>query len=338
MIAARLYPNEKRLRLDHVAVPEPKGDDVLVKVAGCGVCHSDLHVLDGMLQEYLRLPVTMGHEIAGWVERAGPEVTDLETGAPVAVMVGWGCGWCRWCVSGHEQICPRGDEAGSTRDGGFAEYVLVPHRRHLVVLGELDPVRAAPLGDAVLSPYAAVKRVKEHLPAGSRAAIIGIGGLGGHAVQLIRVLTGARVIAVDVSERQLQRARELGAEATVVGGPGAAERVRELVGEEAVQAVIDFVGTDETLQLATKIVGRRGIIALLGLAGGAVPFSFYAAAPEAAFTTVYAGTVADLQEVVDLARAGRIESRVVTYPLEAVNDALDDLRAGRVDGRAVVTP
>jgi propanol-preferring alcohol dehydrogenase len=326
------------LRLEDVPVPTPSGDEVLVKVAGCGACHSDLHVLDGMLAEFLRLPVTMGHEISGWVEATGPNATALEPGTPVAVMVGWGCGWCEWCASGHEQICPRGDEAGSTRDGGFAEYVLVPHRRHVIPLGDLDPVKAAPLGDAVLSPYAAVKRVQPHLGGGSTAVVIGAGGLGSHAVQLAKLLTGARVIAVDINDQKLLRAREAGADEAVLGGEGAGKRLRDVTGEAGAQAVMDFVGTDESLALAADVVGRRGIVALLGLAGGSVPFNFYRLAPEASLTTVYAGTVADLQEVVALARRGEITSRVVTYPLAQVNDALDDLRAGKVDGRAVVTP
>src|SRR2546426_12834423 len=109
MRAARLHEGESRLRLDDVPVPKPSGDQVLVRVAGAGVCHSDLHVLDGLFDDLMRRPVTMGHEIAGWVERVGPETRDLEVGEPVAVMVGWGCGYCEWCVSGHEQLCPRGD-------------------------------------------------------------------------------------------------------------------------------------------------------------------------------------------------------------------------------------
>lgn len=338
MRAARLHHGERRLSLEDVPVPEPVGDQVLVRVAGAGVCHSDLHVLDGLLAEFLRLPVTMGHEIAGWIEAPGPDVGDLRVGQPVAVMVGWGCGSCRWCVAGYEQLCPSGQEAGSTVDGGFAEFVLVPHRRHVVELGSLDPVHATPLGCAALSAHAAVKRVRPFLSGASTVVVIGVGGLGQYAVQLARTLTGARVVAVDVRPDRLVMARELGADHAVAAGAEAAGEIVALTGGRGADAVIDLVGSDESLGLAGRTVGRRGIVALLGLAGGSLPFGFYALAPEASLTTVHAGTLADLHEVVALAQAGRITGRVRTYPLEAVNDALDDLRAGRIEGRAAIVP
>ena len=199
MLAARLHPGERRLRLEEVPVPEPGGAEVLVEVIGAGICRSDLHVLDGLLADAVHPPVTMGHEIAGRVAAAGPLAGDVQPGDPVAVMVGWGCGHCEWCVGGREQLCPLGKEAGATADGGFAEYVLVPHRRHLIPLGSLDPLEATPLGCAALSAYAAVKRVRPCLEGRSTLVVIGVGGLGQYAVQLARVLTGAAVVAVDVS-------------------------------------------------------------------------------------------------------------------------------------------
>jgi propanol-preferring alcohol dehydrogenase len=311
---------------------------VLVRVVGAGVCHSDLHVLDGMFDELMRFPVTMGHEIAGRVEALGPDARDLERGDPVVVMVGWGCGHCEWCVSGHEQLCPQGDEAGATLDGGFAELVLVPHRRHVVSLGDLDPLAATPFGCAALCSYAAVKRVQPYLLGGSSCVIIGAGGLGQYGIQFVRALTGAAAITVDARPEKLELARELGADHGVLAGEHAAGEVRELTHGRGAQAVIDFVGSDDSLALASRVVGRRGLVALLGLAGGQVPFDFSSLAPEASLTTVVAGTIADLQEVVRIAQAGRLTGRLATYPLERINDALDDLRAGRIEGRAAVTP
>jgi propanol-preferring alcohol dehydrogenase len=280
----------------------------------------------------------MGHEIAGRVEALGPDARDLEPGEPVVVMVGWGCGHCEWCVSGHEQLCPRGDEAGATLDGGFAELVLVPHRRHVVRLGDLDPLAATPFGCAALCSYAAVKRVHPYLPGGSSCVVIGAGGLGQYGIQFVRALTGAAVICVDARPEKLALARELGADHGVLADDAAADRIFELTGGRGAEAVIDFVGTDDSLALASRVVGRRGLVALLGLAGGRVPFGFDDLAPEASLTTVVAGTIADLQEVVRLAQAGRLTGRLQTYPLERINDALDDLRAGRIEGRAAVTP
>ena len=335
MQAARLYKGEKRLRIEDMPVPDPTGDQVLVRVAAAGVCHSDLHVLDGVFDDFMRFPMTLGHEIAGRVEAMGPDAKNLEIGEAVAVVVGWGCGHCEWCVSGHEQICPQGDEAGATQDGGFAEFVLVPHRRHVIPLGSLDLVEATSLGCAALCSYAAVKRVRPHLSGGSTAVVIGAGGLGQYGIQYLRLLTGATVIAVDIREDQLVRARELGAEHGVVASADAADRILELREGRGAGAVIDFVGSDDTLALACKVVGRRGLIALLGLQGGSVPFGFFSMAPEASLTTVVASSVLDLQEVVRLAQTGQVTCHVKTYPFTAINDALDDLRAGRIEGRAI---
>jgi propanol-preferring alcohol dehydrogenase len=338
MRAARLHENETRLRIEDVPVPEPVGDQVLVRVSGAGVCRSDLHVLDGMFDEMLRRPVTMGHEIAGRVEATGPDVRELEPGEPVVVMVGWGCGYCRWCVSGHEQLCFTGDEAGATVDGGFAEFVLVPHRRHVVRLGSLDPLDATPFGCAALCSYAAVKRVRPWLGAGATLVIVGIGGLGQYGVQFARRLGGARIVAVDASEERAGRALGLGADQAVVAGTSAVDEILAASGGQGADAVIDFVGTDDSLALASRAVGRRGIVALLGLAGGSVPFGFTSLAPEATLTTVVAGTVRDLQEVVEIARETALAVDLRRYELESVNDALDDLRAGRIAGRAILTP
>ncbi len=338
MLAARLHPGESRLRLEEVPVPEPVGDQVLVRVVGAGVCRSDVHVLDGMFDELVRRPVTPGHEIAGRVEATGPEVEGIGSGEAVVVSVAWGCGRCEWCVSGHEQLCPDGDEAGATMDGGFAEYVLVPHRRHVVPLGELDPLQATPFGCAALCSYAAARRVRPYVEGAGTCVIIGGGGLGQYAIQLVRLLTGATILAVEAREETLARLRELGADHALPAGSEAAARIAELTRGRGAEAVIDFVGSDDSLALAAHAVGRRGIVALLGLAGGTVPFGFFAAAPEASLTTVVAGTLLDLHEVVRIAQAGHLSGRIQTYPLGMIGDALDDLRSGRVEGRAVVMP
>ena len=163
MRAARYHRGERQLSVTDVPIAQPIGDEVLVRVAGAGVCHSDVHVLDGMFEEQMSSPVTAGHEIAGTVAAVGPAVRNIELGQAVVVMVGWGCGFCSLCVAGHEQLCPQGVEAGATADGGFAEYVLVPHRRHVVPV-DIDPINATPLGCAALCAYAAVKRIMGFLP------------------------------------------------------------------------------------------------------------------------------------------------------------------------------
>lgn len=338
MLAARLNPGESRLRLEQVSIPEPAGDEVLVRVAGAGICRSDLHVLDGEFDELVRRPVTPGHEIAGRVEATGRDVRELEPGEPVVVSVAWGCGHCEWCVSGHEQLCPAGDEAGATLDGGFAEYVLVPHRRHVVPLGSLDPVQATPFGCAALCSYAAARRVAPFLSGGATCVIVGGGGLGQYGIQFVRLLTGASITAVEPRADVHDRLRALGADHVLTPGPEAQEAIRELTSGRGAEAVVDFVGADDSLALAAGIVATRGIVALLGLAGGQAPFRFFGSSPEASYTTVVAGTLLDLQEVVRLGQSGRFSGAIQTYPLARIEDALDDLRAGRVEGRAVVLP
>jgi propanol-preferring alcohol dehydrogenase len=338
MLAARLVPGETALRLVEVPKPEPSGDEVLVRVAGAGVCRSDLYVLDGMFPELVRPPVTMGHEIAGVVEAAGPDVRDLELGTPIVVMVGWGCGHCEWCVTGHEQLCPQGREAGATADGGFAEFVLVPHRRHVVPLADLDPVAAAPLGCAGISAFAAVRRVRQALTGESTAVVVGAGGLGQFAIQLLRELTGATVVVVEPEASRRELALDLGAAQVVTPSDGTVEAIRSACPTGGAGAVLDFVGTDATLALAAEVVAPRGVVALLGLAGGTLAFGFDRLAPEATLTTVVAGTVRDLQELVALAQAGRVSARVKTYPLASIEDALVDLRSVSRIERLVVVP
>ena len=203
--------------LREVDVPEPGPGEVLIKVGGAGACHSDLHVMEwpaGFLP--YELPFTLGHENAGWVEAVGPGVKRLDVGEAVAVYGPWGCGRCRPCRMTLETLCEHASEfraagGGLGRDGGMAEYMLVPDARLLVPLGDLDPRDAAPLSDAALTPYHAIKLALAKLVPGSSAVVIGVGGLGHMAVQLLRALSPARVIATDIDRGQARaRARAWG--------------------------------------------------------------------------------------------------------------------------------
>ena len=342
MLAARLHATTSGadLRLERVPVPEPGPGEILLRVAGTGLCHSDLHLLDGSIGAGTSEPVTLGHEIAGWVHSLGPGVRDLEDGEPVAVLCVCGCGSCEWCFGGDHELCPRMVISGSTVDGGFAEFVLVRRRDRLVGLGDLDPVEAAPLTDAALTPYRALLRVRDALVPGSSLVLIGAGGLGEYAVQLAKLLAPASVVVVDPRESRRRRSLELGADAAVdAADPDPAQAILAHTGERGAAAVIDLVGSDDTLALAVRVVGRRGIVALVGLAGGRFETRFLDLAPEASFTTVLSGGNArHLSEVVRLARRGSIVGRVTEYPLAGIAAAVLDLEGGRIEGRAVVTP
>jgi propanol-preferring alcohol dehydrogenase len=327
-----------------VPVPEPGPGEVLVKVGGAGACHSDLHLMEwppGTMS--FDVPFTLGHENAGWVETLGAGVEGLEEGEAVSVYGPWGCGRCRACRLSAENYCERQGEIGAFGgglglDGGMAEYMLVPHSRLLLSLGDLDPRDAAPLSDAALTPYHAIKRSLHLLVPGSAAVVIGVGGLGHMAVQILRALSPAKVIAVDTSAEKLALAREVGADETVEPGEEAADRIRELTGGRGAELVLDDVGSDDTLALASGITRFEAHLTVVGLAGGKLQFAFGALPFESQLTIPYWGTAVELMEVLDLARAGKIRAHVERFSLDRVADAYSRMREGSLDGRAVICP
>ena len=331
--------------LAEVAEPEPGPGEVIVRIGGAGACHSDLHVMyefpEGLLP--WSLPFTLGHENAGWIESLGAGVTELEVGEPVAVYGPWGCGRCARCSAGMENYCERmvGQPArcgGLGLDGGMAPLLRVPSARHLVPLGDLDPVLAAPLTDAGLTPYHAIKRSLPLLGPGSTAVVIGAGGLGHMAIQILTAICPATVIAVDQSEAALALAREVGAEHTVLAGATAAREIRDLTRGAGADVVVDLVGVDATLALATSVARQMGHVTLIGIGGGSVPFSFFAPAYEVSLASTYWGSRPELFEVLALARAGHLRPHVERYPLARAMDAYSAMRSGELRGRAVIVP
>jgi len=334
--AARLHEHGKPLRIDDVPVPEVKGGEVLVKIAGAGVCHSDLHHAAGAIRS-LKLPLTMGHENAGYVEEIGEDVPDFKKGEAVAVFGGWGCGDCHFCRRGEDQLCNVTLWGGVGVDGGFAQFLRVPSYRYLIRLDGLDPVESAPLTDAGLTPYHAIKKTLPYLYPGSAAVIIGAGGLGHLGLQIMKVISpGARVIVVDIDRDKLRLASRLGADHVIDGRTDVIREIKRLTLEEGAQAIIDMVGVEGTLRTATLAAGRKGIIVLVGLAGGAVPYSYFGVPRESIITTSSWGTYAELGELLELARARKIKANVQRFPLEDINEAFRAMKAGEV-ARTVLT-
>lgn len=344
MKAFRLTGWQQPPELCEVDVPEPGPGQVLVKVAASGACHSDLHLMEwpaGRLN--WRVPFTLGHETAGWVAALGPGVAAPEVGTPVAVYGPWGCGRCRNCRLGMENYCERAAEqaaggGGLGLDGGMAEYMLVPSPRHLIPLDGLDPIEAAPLGDAALTPYHAVKRALPLLVPGSTAVVIGAGGLGHMAVQILRQLTPARIVAVDKDPAKLRLALEEGADRAVRTGEEAVDQILAAAGGHGADAVLDFVGADATIALGAKVVRPFGQLTVVGLALGKFTFDFFALPYEVSLATTYWGSAVELHEVLALARAGKIKARVERFALADAAEAYALLREGKLDGRAVVLP
>ncbi|BBZ08342.1 oxidoreductase [Mycolicibacterium doricum] len=328
-------------------VPEPEAGpgQVVIRVAGAGACHSDLHLLHdfeaGMMP--WNPPFTLGHENAGWVHTIGAGVSGLQVGEPVAVYGPWGCGRCKRCQVGMENYCERAADqpaagGGLGYDGGMAQYMLVPAARLLVPLGDLDPVDAAPLTDAALTPYHAVKRSLPLLTPGATAVAIGIGGLGHMGVQILRALTAARIIAVDTRPEALRLAEQSGADHAVRSGADAADEIRELTEGRGADVVVDFVGVDATMALATAVARPLSDITVVGIGGGSVPFGFFSVPYEARLATTYWGSRPELMEVLDLARQGRIKTVVHRFTLDEAPMVYERLAAGEFTGRAVITP
>ena len=243
-----------------VPQPEPGPGQVLVRVGAAGICHSDLHVIHefdaGVFNA--ELPFTLGHETAGWVEALGTGATGVDVGEAVAVCGPLFCGTCARCSTGNESICDRAAELpgagwGLGLDGGMAPYMVVDNVRQLAPLGDLDPVVAAPLTDAAVTPYRAIRRSLHQLGPGSTAVVIGVGGLGHLAVQILRALTPATIVAVDSKPAALALAESLGAHHTVAAGADAAAAIGELVKGRGVDATFDLVGNEATLALALAI-------------------------------------------------------------------------------------
>jgi propanol-preferring alcohol dehydrogenase len=348
MKALRLNAWKSDPVLDQVPIPEPGPGEVVVQVGAAGACHSDLHLMRDFEADMLPWapPFTLGHENAGWVHALGTGVRGLEPGRPVAIVGAWGCGTCQRCLEGVETYCERPDLApvpggggGLGLDGGMAEFLLVPSARHLVPLPDgLDPAQAAPLTDAGLTPYHAVRRSADKLGPTATAVVIGVGGLGHLAVQILRATCGARVVAVDTRESARDLAARYGADLSLAPGPDLVPLIREFTGGVGADVVIDCVGSDDTLAAAAASARQLGDVTIVGIAGGTLPVSFFGVPYEVSVQTTYWGNRRELVEVLDLASRGLLAAETSLYTLDDAAQAYRDLERGAVDGRAVVVP
>ena len=349
MRALRLLSWKSDPELVEVDEPKPGPGDAVIRIGGAGACHSDLHLMHDFEAGGLPWgpPFTLGHENAGWVHELGTAVTGFEVGQPVAVYGPWGCGGCARCLQGVETYCENvfaapvpGGGGGLGLDGGMAECMLVPAAsRHLVALPEgLDPAAAAPLTDAGLTPYHAIRRSWSKLPPGSTAVVIGVGGLGHLAVQILKATTAARIIAVDTRPEALQVAEADGADLTLLPDANAAATIREQTGGRGADVVLDFVGTDATMALGAAAARQCGDVTIVGLGGGTLPLSFFALPYEVSVQTTYWGSRPELIEVLDLASRGLVHPRMSSYPLAAAVDVYHQLAEGKISGRAVIVP
>ena len=344
MKAVRLVAWQQPPEVHDVPEPVPGPGEVLLRVTAAGLCHSDLHLMHWPAGTVgYKLPFTLGHEVAGTVAALGDGADGVEVGESVLVYGPWGCGRCPHCSRGEEHLCPLRDVrrvagCGLGRDGGLAEYVVLPSARLSVPIGDLDPVSTAPLADAGLTSYHAVKRALRDLQPGSAAIVIGVGGLGHVAIQLLRALSGCRIVAIDRRQDALDVAIGAGADVALLADGLALEDVRRAAGGRGAGLVIDFVGIDATLELSAACVAPGGHVSVVGVGGGTLPFRFGAIPFETSVIFSNWGTRAELAEVVELARAGVLHLEVEPVRLDDVPAAYRRLEAGEVRGRVVAVP
>ena len=338
------------LRLMERPTPKPSGTEVLLKVIAAGVCHSDLHIWEGhydlgggkflkLSDRGVKLPLTMGHENVGEVVAVGPDAKGVKVGDRRLVHPWLGCGECKVCRRGDEQLCRTAFSIGVFRAGGYADHLLVPHPRYLFDIGGIAPEQAAPLACSGITTYGALKKVGPLLQE-EPVVIIGAGGLGLMCLSLYQKMGGKGAIVVDVDAAKRQAALKGGARAAIDGNaPDAAKQIIDAT-KGGAWAVIDLVGASRTVQLALDSLIKGGKVIVVGLYGGDVTVStpFF---PLRAMSIQgsYVGSLTEMAELLDLVRRkGAPDLPVGTRPLAAVNDALSDLKAGKVVGRVVLTP
>jgi NAD+-dependent secondary alcohol dehydrogenase Adh1 len=327
------------LELVDLPVPEPsRATDVLVRIGGAGVCATDLHAIEGLMEAAgVSLPRVLGHENAGWVEVAGDGVSTVVPGDAVLVYPPYSCGLCVACRRGNDMHCARHEFTGLSVDGGFAEYVLVSERSLLKLPDGIQPAEVAPHADAGLTAYHAVRRLAHLAVPGTTAVVIGVGGVGHIALQLLRELGSSALIAVDTDERRRRLAAALGAD-EIADGRAAVDAVRDTTAGRGADLVFDFVGTDATHAASLALLARGGTYSVIGYGGTVSAPSAGLVVNEHSVVGNLVGTWVDLWELLQLHAAGKVRLETETHPLDSVNEVLGKLRDGDVTGRAVLVP
>ena len=340
MRAAIFHGPNIPLEVTDIPTPTPDRGEVLVKVAGCGLCHTDLHYLDHGVKPFKQPPLVLGHEPAGTVAELGDGVARHSLGDRVLIPAVLSCGRCSYCRQGRENLCSDLQMLGNHIDGAYAEFVVVPAAELIPVPESLPLELACIIADAVSTPYHAVKH-RGRVQPGDFVAMVGCGGVGLNVVQCATV-AGARVIAIDLNEERLELARTLGAVETI--NPNEVQRVDKEVrsrSDGGVDVAFEAIGTPQTIQLAFSLLRRGGRLCVIGYSKEEVTIS---AARLMFYELEVVGSLGcgggEYPEILGLVEAGRIKLEPVvsgTLPLSEINEGLDRLRRGE-GVRWVVTP
>ena len=341
MKAVRLHEYKRRPVVEEV--PEPAlthPSDVLVRIGSAGLCRTDLHIVDGQWapKTEVPLPYTLGHENAGWVQEVGSAVSHLQPGDPVILHPIASCGFCRACRAGDDVHCESQSFPGIDTDGGMADLLLTSARSVVKLPAGVEPAAVAALADAGLTAYHAAKKAAPLLFPGSTCVVVGAGGLGHLGVQCLRALSPPRIVVLDRNPEALELTTQWGADETVLVDGSHVDRVLELTDGKGAEVVLDFVAEEGAERDSWTMTRRAGSDFVIGYGGTIEVPAIDVISTERNVVGNLVGSYNELVELMQLAADGRVRMLTQTYPLDAVNDAMDDLDAGRLRGRGILVP
>jgi propanol-preferring alcohol dehydrogenase len=338
----------KPLQKIELPIPEITGTEILIKVTHCGVCHSDLHFHEGFYEKgsgqrvYLKdrgatLPRALGHEIIGTVEKLGPDAEQLAIGASRIVYPWTGCQHCRRCEDEDDNLCLAQRNCGVQTDGGYAQYLKVPHAKYLVDYGDIDPAVACTFACSGLTVLSSIQKIMPLKPQ-DPILLIGAGGLGLAGITLLRALGHEKIISSDISAEKREIALKTGASAVVDSNAEDLIKAAIKAAGGPIYGVLDFVNNKSTANFAIGSLGKGGKMVAIGLAGGEINLSLM----DMIFKSLtivgnITGTPQNLRDVTQLAKDGKLAAFPVTkIPWDQANDALNQLREGKVSGRLIL--
>jgi len=342
--AARLHEFHAPLKVEEVPEPSITAPfDVIVKVGAAGLCRTDLHIWEGQFnaaqkEAGLALPYSPGHENAGWVEQVGDAVTNVKVGDKVILHPLITCGLCRACRDGDDVHCDTSVFPGLFAAGGFAEYLKSGARSVIKIDDSLEPADVAPLADAGLTAYHAIKKAVPLLYAGTTCVVIGAGGLGHIGIQCLKAMVPATIVVLDANADALALAETWGADHTVLVDGSQVAKVLELTDGKGAHVVMDFVGEGGAEKWGVDLLRRKGFFFVVGYGGTLEVPTMQIILTEISFIGNLVGSYNDLVELMALTAQGKVTLHSQTYPLEEVNTAMDDLNGGRLRGRGILVP
>lgn len=341
MKAVRLHQYEEQPKVEEVNEPKITGPhDVIVRIGGAGLCRTDLHIIEGQWAEKsgVTLPYTLGHENAGWIQEVGSAVSNVAVGDTVIVHPLVTCGLCRACRAGDDMHCINSTFPGISVDGGMANFLKTTARAVVKLDSSLAPKDIAALADAGLTAYHAVKKASALLYPGTKAVVIGAGGLGHIGVQCLKALTPAEIIVVDRSPEALALTRSWGADYTVVADGSQRAKVQDITNGQGAEAIIDFVGEGGAIEDGVAMLKRAGSYFVIGYGGKLNVPTIDIISTEINFIGNLVGTYNDLVELMTLTAQGKVSLHTAMYPLDAALDAIHDLDSGQLRGRGILIP